>query len=83
MMERRWRRRRRYVSLALAPTVVLSLWGVASIGRDAQQGLLNQLDLTGALFMIGKFLIGACLSHSTAGTAYGPAGAFVILRRGD
>jgi membrane protein len=71
-----------YVTLAFAPTVVLALWLAASVGRDAQDRLLNELDLLGGpdARAAAQLLIDNAHDKPATGTLAGVLGiAFLII----
>lgn len=73
----------RYLNPVLSLVVVSVLFGAAfKVLPDARTRWRDVLVgglLTGALFTLGKFLIGVYLGRNTIGSTYGAAGSFVLL----
>jgi membrane protein len=70
-----------YVTLAFAPTIALSLWIAASLGGDAQQSLLRELELLGGsdVRVAAQIVVDHAKQNPGAGTVAGIIGVIVLV----
>jgi membrane protein len=70
-----------YVTLAFAPTIALSLWIAASLGGDAQQSLLRELELLGGsdVRVAAQIVVDHAKQNPGAGTVAGIVGILVLV----
>ncbi len=70
-----------YVTLAFAPTIALSLWIAASLGGDAQQSLLRELELLGGsdVRVAAQIVVDHAKQNPGAGTVAGIIGILVLV----
>jgi len=70
-----------YVTLAFAPTIALSLWIAASLGGDAQQELLRELELLGGsdVRIAAQIVVDHAKQNPGAGTVAGIVGILVLI----
>jgi membrane protein len=70
-----------YVTLAFAPTIALSLWIAASLGGDAQQSLLRELELLGGsdVCVAAQIVVDHAAQNPGAGTVAGILGIVVLV----
>ncbi len=70
-----------YVTLAFAPTIALSLWIAASLGRDAQRELLNELAVFGGsdVKLAAQIVVEHARQNPGAGTVAGVVGIIVLV----
>jgi membrane protein len=70
-----------YVTLAFAPTIALSLWLTASLGGDAQQSLLRELELLGGsdVRVAAQIIVDHANQNPGAGTVAGVIGIVVLI----
>ena len=70
-----------YVTLSFAPTIALALWVAASLGRDAQTELLNELALFGGndVRLAAQIVVDHAKQNPGAGTAAGIIGIVVLV----
>ena len=70
-----------YVTLAFAPMIALSLWIAASLGGDAQQELLRELELLGGtdVRVAAQIVVDHAKQNPGAGTVAGIIGIVVLI----
>lgn len=74
-----WQVLNQLIALAVFTTIFAGLFRYLPDVRTPMRHAWNGGFSTAALFMLGKFLIGQYLAHSSSGDVYGPAGAFIVL----
>lgn len=67
------------IVFAIITTLFCVIFRTLPDGRVALKDTLIGSSITAALFMIGKFAIGAYLSHSTVSSTYGTAGSVILI----
>lgn len=74
-----WEILNQLIALAVFTTMFTALFRYLPDARTPLRQAWSGGFSTAALFMLGKFLIGQYLSHTSTGDTYGPAGAFIVL----
>ena len=70
-----------YVTLSFAPMIALSLWIAASLGGDAQQAMLRELELLGGadVRVAAQIVVDHAARNPGAGTIAGVVGILVLV----